>query len=149
MDHYDAYKYDNQNNQILYEEPQENDTDSIKHAHECVFEYTEYDMEIDLLNIYSSVDAFYRNSIHDIKTIEKIEKKYAMIKAKNHVAPSDSIKKLIETIDSEMIAHKITLNSEVKKTRHTFDDFKHGFGLGLGFGILTTAFICVLKARDN
>lgn len=110
-----------------------------KHDHEYIHEYTAYDLEVDLLNIYSSSYMFNQSMSHDTKVMNDIEQKYAKLKNKHkqYLISNDEIKKLICDIDIEINTYKKTLAHEVQKYQTVYNRFKFGLGFGLGvcFGI--------------
>jgi hypothetical protein len=127
-----------------YSDAEYNNKQNYKQDYECIYEYSIYDMEMDLLNTYSSLYSFHMNIIKDIKTIDKIEKQYIKIKNKKEIVLNDNLKKLISDIDTEINKYKLLLNQEVSK-QSVFKNFKYGFGIGMGVGIIISAGVYLYK----
>jgi hypothetical protein len=110
-----------------------------RHDHEYIHEYTAYDLEVDLLNIYSSAYMFNQSMTHDTKVMNDIQQKYTKLKNKHkqYLITNTEIKNLISEIDCEMNIYKNTLTNEVQKYQTVYNRFKFGlgFGLGLCFGV--------------
>lgn len=110
-----------------------------RHDHEYIHEYTAYDLEVDLLNIYSSSYMFNQSMTHDTKVMNDIQQKYTKLKNKHkqYLITNTEIKNLISDIDCEMNIYKNTLTNEVQKYQTVYNRFKFGigFGLGLCFGV--------------
>lgn len=110
-----------------------------RHDHEYIHEYTAYDLEVDLLNIYSSSYMFNQSMTHDTKVMNDIQQKYTKLKNKHkqYLITNTEIKNLISEIDCEMNIYKNTLTNEVQKYQTVYNRFKFGlgFGLGLCFGV--------------
>lgn len=119
----------------------------LKQDYECIYEYSVYDMEMDLLNTYSSIYKFRNNTIKDIKTIEQIEEKYAKIKEKKEFVLSDDVKKLIGDIDEEIKNYKLLLNQEVEKQEWDKKpkSFRLGVGVGVGVSLVMGGFMYLWK----
>ena len=116
----------------------------FKQDYECIYEYSVYDMEMDLLNTYSSLFQFHNNTIKDIKTIEQIEKKYAKIKNKKELILNDNVKKLIADIDVEIKNYKLLLNTEVDKQVKP-KSFRFGVGVGVGLSVIMGGLVYLWK----
>jgi len=129
-----------------YSDVEYNNKQNYKQDYECIYEYSTYDMEMDLLNTYSSLYSFHMNTIKDIKTIDKIEKQYIKIKNKKEIILNDNLKKLISEIDTEINKYKLLLNQEVSK-QSVFKNFKYGFGIGMGVGIIISAGVYLYKGN--
>lgn len=110
-----------------------------RHDHEYIHEYTAYDLEVDLLNIYSSAYMFNQSMTHDTKVMNDIQQKYTKLKNKHkqYLITNTEIKNLISEIDCEMNIYKNTLTNEVQKYQTVYNRFKFGLGFGLGmcFGV--------------
>ena len=98
----DDNKYDDKDDDTHHEHhsySEYNNKHNYKQDYECIYEYSIYDMEMDLLNTYSSLYMFHMNTIKDIKTIDKIEKQYTKIKNKKEIILNENLKQLINDID--------------------------------------------------
>lgn len=109
---------------------------SFKQDYECIYQYSEYDMEMDLLNTYSSLYMYHMHTIKDINTIDKIEKKYLKIKNNKEVILTDDIKELIKNIDIEISNYRLLLNKEVTNKKSALNNFRYGFGIGVGVSVI-------------
>lgn len=105
---------------------------NYKHDYELIYDYSEYDMEIDLLNIYGSTISFYQNMSRDCIIMDKIISKYEKLKSKNEFNQNPNIKELINVINSTIDNYKFDLKQELKdKNKKSKYGFKSGFIIGL------------------
>ena len=130
----------NNTNRIENENKNENITTNInecKYNFQHIYEYSENDLEIDLLNIYSSLYLFTNDSINNIKGIDEIKNKYTKLKNRieKNLVINNEIKELIKTIDTEINNYDLKLKTEINKTKK-ITDFKCGVCVGLGISVI-------------
>lgn len=134
--------YENSNNRLTNCETKHDDDsygysptiNDYKYNYEHVYEYNEHDLEIDLLDIYSSLYTHCTDSVKDIRGIEQIEKKYYNIKNRmGKKGSNDNIKELITSIEADIKKYNSTLKTEANKTQK-ITNFSYGMAIGLGVG---------------
>lgn len=136
------YNYEIKNNNDTNEiENQNKDIpvhfNDYKYNFEHIYEYNVNDLEIDLLDIYSSLYLFCKDSITNVKGIEEIKQKYVKIKNRFgiNLVINNEIKELLKSIDTEIDNYNLILKTEINKTKR-ITDFNYGICVGLSISIV-------------